>query len=253
MANLLQLKIALRYLRPPIWRRVEVPDTLTFWELHFVLQILFDWQNSHLFEFRQGRGSINDFLTGSPPVLPGDADNMPEWQLDPRETTLDEVLAKPKDKLTYVYDFGDYWEHDIVVEKVIPLAAGHPTPAVRCLTGKRAAPPEDIGGFPGYEQLLDVLAEKAVGKRKRMPAEYAGLGKFDSEEFALAEYNLDLSHLREIVAGENQMLAEYQRQMAANPPPPRPVFDPQALLEAMTAMMQARFPEPLPKPKKPKK
>ena len=71
MANLLHLKIALCYLKPPIWRRVEVPDTLTFWELHFVLQILFDWENSHLFEFRQGRGSINDFLTGSPPVLPG--------------------------------------------------------------------------------------------------------------------------------------------------------------------------------------
>ena len=71
MANLLHLKIALRYPKPPIWRRVEVPDTLTFRELHFVLQILFDWENSHLFEFWQGRGSINDFLTGSPPVLPG--------------------------------------------------------------------------------------------------------------------------------------------------------------------------------------
>lgn len=253
MANLLQLKIALRYIKPPIWRRVEIPDTLTFWELHFALQILFDWENSHLFEFRQGRGSINDFLTGSPPVLPGDEENMPEWQRDPRETTLDEILTKLKDKVTYVYDFGDYWEHDIVVEKVITLAAGHPTPAVRCLTGKRAAPPEDIGGFPGYEQLLEVLAEKAAGKRKRLPGEFAGLGKFDPEEFPLADYNHDLGLLRQIVAAENEMLAEYQRQVAAKPLPPRPPFDPQALLEAMTAMMQARFPEPPPKPKKPRK
>ena len=258
MANLLQLKIALRYLKPPIWRRVEVSDTLTFWDLHFVLQILFDWENSHLFEFRQGRGSINDFLTGSPPVLPGDEDNMPEWQRDPRETTLDEILTKPKDKLTYVYDFGDYWEHDIVIEKVIPLAAGHPTSAVRCLTGKRAAPPEDIGGFPGYEQLLNVLAEKAAGKRKRLPSEYAGLGKFDPEEFALAEYNLDLRHLREIVAQENAMLGEYQRQVAANPPVPGsginlgPGFDINAILEAMTAISALELPA-LPKPRKPKK
>ena len=258
MANLLHLKIALRYLKPPIWRRVEVPDTLTFWELHFVLQILFDWENSHLFEFRQGRGSINDFLTGSPPVLPGDEDNMPEWQLDPRETTLDEILTKPKDKLTYVYDFGDYWEHDIVVEKVIPLAAGHPASAVRCLTGKRAAPPEDIGGFPGYEQLLEVLAEKAAGTRKRLPSEYAGLGKFDPEEFALAEYNLDLRHLREIVAQENTMLAEYQRRVVAKPAAPGPGinlgsgFDINAMLKAMTATSNLQPPNP-PKPKKPKK
>jgi Plasmid pRiA4b ORF-3-like protein len=253
MPNVLHLKIALRYSKPPIWRRVEVPDTLTFWEFHFVLQILFDWENSHLFEFRQGRGSINDFLTGSPPVMPGDEDNMPEWQLDPRQVTLDEILRKPKDKVTYVYDFGDYWEHDIVVEKVQPLPEHAPLPAVRCLAGKRAAPIEDIGGFPGYEQLLEVLAEKAAGKRKRLPSEYAGLSKFDPEEFLLAEYNRDLGQLRHIVAAEDQMLTEYQRQAAANPLPPRPAFDPQALLEAMTAMMQARFPEPPPKPKKPKK
>ena len=256
MANLLHLKIALCYLKPPIWRRVEVPDTLTFWELHFVLQILFDWENSHLFEFRQGRGTPNDFLTGSPPALPGDEDNMPEWQRDPRETTLDEILTKPKDKLTYVYDFGDYWEHDIVVEKVIPLAAGHPTPAVRCLTGKRAAPPEDIGGFPGYEQLLEVLAEKAAGTRKRLPSEYAGLSKFDPEEFALAEYNHDLGMLREIVAQENAVLAVYQRQVAALPPTPRinlsAGFDISAVLKAMTAVSNLQPPNS-PKPKKPKK
>jgi Plasmid pRiA4b ORF-3-like protein len=250
MPNVLHLKIALRYIKPLIWRRVEVPDTLTFWEFHFVLQILFDWENSHLFEFRQGRGSINDFLTGSPPVMPGDEDHMPEWQLDPHQVTLDEILRKPKDKVTYVYDFGDYWEHDIVVEKVQPLAEGAPLPAVRCLAGKRAAPLEDIGGFPGYEQFLEVLAEKAAGKRKRLPSEYAGLSKFDPEEFALAEYNLDLGQLRHIIAAEDEMLAEYQHQVAANPLPPRPAFNPQALLEAMTSMMQARLPEPPPKPKK---
>lgn len=253
MPNVLHLKIALRYIKPPIWRRVEVPDTLTFWAFHFVLQILFDWENSHLFEFRQGRGSINDFLTGSPPVMPGDKDNMPEWQLDPRQVTLDEILRKSKDKVTYVYDFGDYWEHDIVVEKVQPLPEHAPLPAVRCLAGKRAAPLEDIGGFPGYEQFLEVLAEKAAGKRKRLPSEYAGLSKYDPEEFPLSDYNHDLSLLRHIVAAEDEMLVKYQRQVAANPLPPGPAFDPQALLEAMTAMMQARFPGPPPKPKKPKK
>ena len=253
MANVMHLKVALRYITPPIWRRVEVPDTLTFWDLHFVLQILFDWGNSHLFEFRQGRGSINDFLTGSPPVLPGDEDDMPEWQLDPREVTLHEILTKPKDKLTYVYDFGDYWEHDIMVEKVIPLAAGHPTPAVRCLAGKRATPPEDIGGFPGSERLLELLAEKAAGKRKRLPSEYAGLGKFDPEAFPLDDYNYDLGLLREIVSEENDILADYTRHFAANPSPPasRSALDVQAFMQALNASM-ATLPQALPKPKKPK-
>jgi hypothetical protein len=251
MANLLQLKVALRYIKPPIWRRIEVPDTLTFWELHFVLQILYDWENSHLFEFRQGQGSINDFLTGSPPVMPGDEDHIPEWWLDPRGATLNEVLTAPKHKVTYVYDMGDYWEHDIVVEKVLPLAPGHPTPAVRCLAGRRAAPPEDIGGFPAYEALVEVLAEKAAGQRKRLPSEFAGLGKFDPEEFPLADYNYDLALLHEIVAEEDAFLAHYVRQLAANPPAPHPVFDLNAILETIAASMPASLPT-APKPRKPK-
>jgi hypothetical protein len=140
-----------------------------------------------------------------------------------------------------------------VVEKVLPLATGHPTFAVRCLAGKRAAPPEDIGGFPGYEMLLEVLAEKAAGKRKRLPSEYAGLGKFDPEEFPLADYNHDLGLLSQIVAAENKMLAEYIRQVGARPLPPRPAFDAQEMLDAMMTVMKARFPEPSPKPKKPGK
>ena len=255
MPNVLHLKIALRYIKPPIWRRVEVPDTLTFWDFHFVLQILFDWENSHLFEFRQGRGTPSDFLTGSPPELPGDEDHMPEWQLDPSEVTLDKILRHPKDKLTYVYDFGDYWEHEIVVEKIIPLAEGHLLPAVRCLAGKRAAPIEDMGGVPGYEQFLAVLAEKAAGKRKRLPSEYAGLAKFDPEEFPLAEYNHDLRMLRQIVVAEDEMLTDYVRKVEASPSAPGsgisldPGFDISAILKAITAS----GPSVLPKPKKPKK
>ncbi|GAA3994555.1 hypothetical protein GCM10022408_01180 [Hymenobacter fastidiosus] len=251
MANLLHLKVALRYITPPIWRRVEVPDTLTFWELHFVMQVLFDWQNCHLFEFRQGRGSINDFLSGSPPVAPGDEDDMPEWQRDPRKVSLNEILTAPKQKVTYVYDFGDNWEHEIVVEKVVPLAPGHPTPAVRCLTGRRAAPPEDIGSVPGYEMLVGLLAEKAAGTRKRLPSEYAGLGKFDPEEFDLPSFNHDLALLGEIVAEQDAMLAEYTRQLGGPVPDIRPAFDVEALLAALTATLPKLPPAP-PKPKKPK-
>lgn len=252
MPNLLQLKITLRYSKPPIWRRVLVPDTLTFWEMHFVMQILFDWENSHLFEFRQGRGTPNDFLTGSPALDSGESLDLPEQHQDPHAVVLSEVLTAPKDKLTYVYDFGDYWEHDLVVEAVTPLAPGQPVPAVRCRAGKRAAPPEDIGGIPGYEQLVDLLAEKAAGKRKRLPGEYAGLSKYDPEEFDLPSFNHDLALLPAIVAEENALLAEYSRQLAANPPGQRPAFDLNAIVAAMAAAHNAT-PPPLPEPKPPKK
>ncbi len=216
MANLLTLKVSMRYTQPPIWRRVALPDTLTFWELHFVLQIVFDWENYHLFEFRQGRGMSTDFRAGTPSLgqeasLWGD--EMP--QQDPREVPLSAILSAPNDKVTYTYDFGDSWEHDIVMEQVAPLPPGSPAPAVRCLGGKRAAPLEDMGGIPGYEQLLDLLAEKAAGKRKRMPSEYAGLGKFDPDEFDLDRYQHNLTFLPQMVAEYNKMMAARQ---ARKPP-----------------------------------
>ncbi len=104
-----------------------------------------------------------------------------------------------------------------------------------------------------FEEFLAVLAEKAAGKRKRLPSEYAGLSKFNPEEFPLADYNHDLGLLRQIVAAEDKLLANYQRQLAANPPPPGPAINPQEMLDAMMAVLQARFPEPPPKPQEPKK
>ena len=245
MANMLQLKVTMCHLKPPIWRRVEVPDTLTFWEFHFVLQILFDWQNSHLFEFRRGRGTPDEFLAGTPRVGP-DTDMAPEWQQDCRDVVLANVLTAPKQKLTYVYDFGDYWEHEIVVEKVQPLVQGHPTPAVRCLAGRRAAPSEDIGGFPGYDQLMEVLTEKADGKRKQLPGYFAGLGKYDPNEFDLASFNHDLGLLRQIVAQEDAFIAEYSAELARNPPSKNQPSD----LNAFLNQLAASFPSPAPAQKK---
>ncbi|RTQ51468.1 plasmid pRiA4b ORF-3 family protein [Hymenobacter gummosus] len=249
MTQVLQLKVTLYGTKPPVWRRVEVPDTLTFWEFHFVLQILFDWDSSHLFEFRQGRGAPDEFLAGPPAVDPTLADELPEWQQDARDVTLADVLSAPKQKLAYVYDLGDYWEHTVLVEQVQALAPGHPTPAVRCLAGRRAAPPEDIGGLPGYYELLDVLAEKAAGQRKRLPSHFAGLGKYDPEEFELDSFNQDLANLRAIVAEEDAMLAAHTRQLAQLPPAHRTELAATDLLEALAAMMAAAT-DP---PKKPKK
>lgn len=256
MANLLTLKATLYGIKPPIWRRVAVPDTLTFWEFHFVMQILFDWENSHLFEFRTGRGTPFDFLTGSPPVMPGDEDNMPEWQQDPRTVLLTEVLDAPKAKLTYTYDFGDNWEHQIVVETVTPLAPDAPLPPVRCLAGRRAAPPEDMGGIWGYAELLDALAQKAAGTRKRLPSEYADFAKLDPEEFDLDGLNQELARLDEIAAQHDAYLAQiqarYQQQQPARAPAPYEApLDINALLSAMAANLAKPLRGSIPKKPKP--
>lgn len=223
MANLLTLKATLNYTKPAVWRRLAVPDTLTFWELHFALQIAFGWENSHLFEFSTGRGSPTEFLTGSPPVGPGSGDYLPEWWRDPRQVTLADILPAPKAKVSYVYDMGDNWEHTLVVEKLEPLPT--PPPPARCLAGRRAGPPEDIGGIPGYYGLLDALAEKAAGQRKRLPSEFAGLSKYDPDDAELPIVNQHLANLPAIVTNENALLATHVALAASLPRPKRPTGD----------------------------
>ena len=217
MANLLTLKVTLCYTSPPVWRRLVVADTLTFWELHFALQVAFGWENAHLFEFSTGRGSPLDFLTGSPPVQPGEDDFVTEWWRDPREVVIGEILRTAKDKVSYVYDMGDHWEHQVVVEKVAALPAGQPVPLPCCPDGRRAGPPEDIGGIPGYEMLLDTLAEKAAGKRKRMPSHYAGLGNYNPDDPELDVANFNLAQLSTIVAEADAYLADILARAGARP------------------------------------
>jgi hypothetical protein len=135
-----QLKVTLKGSKPPIWRRLQVPSDLSLAELHHVIQISFGWDDSHLhaFETRHGRFGQPGFLDGAG---------------DERRVALSQVAA-PKGKISYTYDFGDDWAHDVLVEKTT-----EPVPTARCIGGRRAAPPEDCGGVWGYDFLLEVLAD----------------------------------------------------------------------------------------------
>jgi hypothetical protein len=141
--EILQLKITLKGIsKPPVWRRVQVRADTTFAMLHQIIQAAFDWTDTHLHSFEYEGEQI-----GVPD---------PEWDndcADEAETTLDEVLLGPKDRVRYTYDFGDNWEHDIVLEKVMEPDAGDGRPVL--LTGKGARPPEDCGGPWGYAELND--------------------------------------------------------------------------------------------------
>ncbi|MEJ3744033.1 plasmid pRiA4b ORF-3 family protein [Actinomycetes bacterium KLBMP 9797] len=142
-APIYQLKVSLRGAQPPIWRRLEVPADISLPRLHRVLQVAFDWEDYHLHAYETPFGRFGD----------------PDPDLDQRSersVTLEQVAPSASDKIIYTYDFGDDWEHEIVVEKVLDRdpAAAYP----RCTGGRRAAPPEDCGGVWGYANLIDTLA-----------------------------------------------------------------------------------------------
>ncbi len=139
--DLLQLKVVLRGVsKPPVWRRVQVRADATFAACHELIQAAFGWTDTHLhsFEYDGVRIGIPD----------------PEWEddcADETETTLAEVLLGPKDRIRYTYDFGDDWEHDILLEKVIEPNTDDRRPVL--MTGKGACPPEDCGGPWGYAEM----------------------------------------------------------------------------------------------------
>ncbi|MEI6777772.1 MAG: plasmid pRiA4b ORF-3 family protein [Chloroflexales bacterium] len=172
-----QLKITLKDGKPPIWRRVEVPDDITLSRLHAIIQTAMGWTDSHLHMFTVGRTSY-----GVPDP------NYDEDVRDERRIKLNQLLTEPKQKLSYEYDFGDSWTHVVLLEQV-----HEPVPGVRyprCTAGKRACPPEDCGGVWGYADFLTAITDPEHPEHDDM-IEWVG-GEFDSELFDLDEVNAAL-------------------------------------------------------------
>lgn len=175
-APILQLKVVLCGARPPIWRRVLVPNTVTLNRLHQILQTVMGWTDSHLHEFRTGEARY-----GTPdPDWDEEGEVLPE-----RRVRLGELLQRPKDRLVYEYDFGDDWQHDVLLEAVRPADKGMKYPYV--LAGKRACPPEDVGGIWGYADFLKIIGNPTHPEHDDTLA-WCG-GSFDSEAFDAAAIN----------------------------------------------------------------
>ncbi|MBN1181318.1 MAG: plasmid pRiA4b ORF-3 family protein [Bacteroidales bacterium] len=175
--------------KPPVWRKVILPATLTFWDFHIAIQVVFGWENEHLFQFSpKGYGSSprieltpedgqDDFLGF---LDPGDA-------LDAEDITLAEIFTKEGQKFTYIYDFGDDWKHSITLEKITDNTILYPN----CIDGKGNCPPEDCGGPWGYENLKYILSDPNNTEYEGL-AEWLGLEDnetWDPEEFFLEETN----------------------------------------------------------------
>ena len=175
----LQLKIALRHITPLIWRRVLVPDDLTPGDLHYVIYRAMGWDGSHMHDFRFGGGFKPVIYAGTMAVQEGGPTIRHEDAV-----TLAQLIKRKGQVFTYEYDFGDGWQHRVLVEKMIPLESSMLLPV--CVAGARTCPPEDCGGVPGYARVLRVLQE-AVSEDDRRFRDW--VGKSDPEHFDLDEIN----------------------------------------------------------------
>ena len=178
--SIYQLKITLKDIRPPIWRRVQLSSDMTLGQLHFVIQISMGWTNSHLHSF-----TILSEEYGVP---------MPEYEWegmelhDEEKFKLSKVVLGEKFKFSYTYDFGDGWDHEILVEKVLDAQPDIKYPI--CIKAKRSCPPEDCGGPWGYQELLETLQDPKHPEHEEM-LDWLG-GAFNAERVDIDDINYGL-------------------------------------------------------------
>ena len=134
-ATVHRVKVTLYGSKPPVWRRLDIPSAMPLGQVHDVLQFAFDWEDAHLHCFETVSGRFG----------PPDPDPWGEPDQDETTATLAQVAGVEHAKVVYVYDFGDDWRHDIVVEKILPAEPAIPYP--RCIAGRGQAPEEDSGGI----------------------------------------------------------------------------------------------------------
>jgi len=173
-AKIYQIKVTLDGSKPPIWRRIQVRSDVSLEKLHYILQAVMGWTNSHLHQFIVGGISF-----GEPHPDYGDS------MQDERRMRLKQITTSEGFKFHYEYDFGDSWMHTLLVEKVLEPEPGQQYPV--CIKGKGACPPEDVGGMWGYYNFLEALGDPNHAEHE-MYLEWIG-GEFDPQEFDLEETN----------------------------------------------------------------
>ena len=189
-----QLKIELRYTDPPVWRTVVVPHDIRLDRLHSVIQQSLAWDDAHLHSFERD-GVIYERPVPADMDMFGGGSSRPVH--DERKVTLDQVLTKARQKLDYTYDFGDDWQHLITLEKLLPdePVTGKPKRIAVCVDGANAAPPEDFGGLPGFENLKAALADPKHPDHDDM-VEWMCDDEFDAAEFSVVPINHKLKRVK---------------------------------------------------------
>ncbi len=189
-SSIYQIKVTLKD-SPSIWRRIHAPGDISLSRLHAVLQIVMGWTNSHLHQFKAGGRYY-----GEPDPEFADVIEI----IDERQVRLNQIAPDVEAGFVYEYDFGDSWEHELVVEKILPPEKGAPYP--RCTDGKCACPPEDVGGVWGYQDFLEAMRDPNHPEHEDM-VEWAG-GEFDPEAFDLRGVNGALQLFQAYVEGASR-------------------------------------------------
>ncbi len=188
--QIVRLKITLNDIKPVIWRRVEVPLTTSLLALHGVIQAVMLFENYHLFDFVTGTRGAETRYTISDPHDDLADDDFGDT-MDASKTELGQLIEAGVKRLTYTYDFGDNWEHTILIEAV---AAADPTLSYpRFIEGANRAPPEDVGGIPGFENFLSVMAKPKHPEHADIKQWYGRT--FDPKDIAEAEITTRIAKL----------------------------------------------------------
>lgn len=179
-----QLRIELQHIQPLIWRRIVVPDTVKLAKLDRIVQAAMGWTNSHLHDWhieRQRYGIPNDEWGSSGSML------------DERKFTVGAVLCEQVQGFSYSYDFGDGWDHRILVEERLQVQEGR-NDWPMCLAGENACPPEDVGGPPGYMDFLQAM-HNPLHEQHADYWRWWG-GPFDASVFSINAANMAIRKLR---------------------------------------------------------
>jgi hypothetical protein len=172
----LRIHVTLEGILPPVWREIVVPASYTFWDLHVAIQDAMGWLDCHLHEFGFAEGEPGDDLRIGIP----DEDSWGEVPevLASWDVPVLEWLREPGQRLAYLYDFGDDWQHTVTLLAIEPREKGQRYP--QCIAGQRACPPEDCGGVDGYHELLDTLFDPADPDFEEMRAWIPDAVRFDN-------------------------------------------------------------------------
>jgi len=176
MLQIIQFKIQLAGIEPAIWRRITLPASSMRSDLHTAIQAVMGWHDSHLHMF----------------VFDGKRYGVPDYDWDSDDELLNEasfrldILLSERREFLYIYDFGDDWRHEIVVEEIRDGEGAESLPM--CIAGERSCPPEDCGGPYFYPDFLEALSDPSHEDHDHYVAIH---GEYDPEQF-----DLDLAQKR---------------------------------------------------------
>ncbi len=181
--DILRVRITLRDVTPPVWRRLDVPADLTLARLHECIQVTMGWTFSHLHEFRVG-----DRCYGVPdPEFHGA--ERPVYR--DASIKLNAIVKRGIDRFEYLYDFGDDWRHEIAIEGTLRAEPGEELP--RFVDGARRCPPEDCGGPPGYQEFLEAATSPDHPEHDEAVAWYGE--EYDPDDIEEAAIRAQLSRI----------------------------------------------------------